>query len=211
MITKTLAERLRMMYIEMRSKNPGGVEGFDTPLFFEAIAQAEREEAGEVSDFDYRIIYERAAPHRMHDHKPGAEGCADEFGDGAEWGVRRFVKDHGYLRPSQAIGEPAKEAPYGIKELQLLPGYFWVTFRGKPVIQGRADQPCDSFPEGQALRIRTALNNAYAQSPISTEARDRAIEALEKVIDLWKDELINEGYDTSTNFDKATQALSALR
>jgi hypothetical protein len=199
MITKTLAERLRMMYIEMRSKNPGGVEGFDTPLFFEAIAQAEGEKAGELSDEDIERTAHDLSNGRHNDHY-----------DGIVKGLRH-ARDHGYLRPSQAIGEPAKEAPYGIKELQLLPGYFWVTFRGKPVIQGRADQPCDSFPEGQALRIRTALNNAYAQSPISTEARDRAIEALEKVIDLWKDELINEGYDTSTNFDKATQALSALR
>lgn len=202
MITKTLAERLRMMYIEMRSKNPGGVEGFDTPLFFEAIAQAEGEKAGELSDEELQ----HRALRWSCDHDQSAFTYSQSL---AAFG--KYLRDHGYLRPSQAIGEPAKEAPYGIKELQLLPGYFWVTFRGKPVIQGRADQPCDSFPEGQALRIRTALNNAYAQSPISTEARDRAIEALEKVIDLWKDELINEGYDTSTNFDKATQALSALR
>lgn len=33
------------MYIEAQSKNPGGIEGFDTPLFFEAIAQVEAQEA----------------------------------------------------------------------------------------------------------------------------------------------------------------------
>lgn len=58
---------------------------------------------------------------------------------------------------------------------------------------------------------RTIWTIPLYRSPMSSEARDKAIEALETVIDLWKDELINEGYDTSANFDKATQALSALR
>lgn len=32
-----LSRRLRQMYNELRSKNPGGIEGFDTNLLFEAI------------------------------------------------------------------------------------------------------------------------------------------------------------------------------
>lgn len=42
-----LAARIRAMYIEMRSKNPGGVEGFDTPLLFEVIAALEGATTGE--------------------------------------------------------------------------------------------------------------------------------------------------------------------
>lgn len=39
--TTKLSKRLRGMYIEMQSKNPGGVEGFDTPLLFEVVEALE--------------------------------------------------------------------------------------------------------------------------------------------------------------------------
>lgn len=40
--SKPLNIRLREMYIEAKSKNPGGIEGFDTPLIFEVIAALEQ-------------------------------------------------------------------------------------------------------------------------------------------------------------------------
>jgi len=59
-----------------------------------------------------------------------------------------------------------------------------------------------------------ALAGALEAPPVSglsKEAKNKAIEAVEGVIELWRDELIGEGYDTSHNFNIATESLDTLR
>ena len=83
-------------------------------------------------------------------------------------------------------------------------------FRAKTFLERMLRLRADvSMWQGKCSVLRHENNRLRAKP--SPEARDKAIHALATVIELWRDELVNEGYDTSTNFDKATQALSALR
>lgn len=233
MITKTLAERLRMMYIEMRSKNPGGVEGFDTPLFFEAIAQAEREaQAGELSDEVIKRILNANTYEDLNNSRQGGYVTSSDH-DAYDMGMiagLKYARDKGYPKPSQTtpvithLNMDPNASPETIEAVKDMVQKAYLYKPSQAI--GEQTPVAWMYPSGETKHpIHLTLEKDIAEeecrdkatiiplyrSPMSSEARDRAIEALEKVIDLWKDELINEGYDTSTNFDKATQALSALR
>lgn len=197
MITKTLAERLRMMYIEMRSKNPGGVEGFDTPLFFEAIAQAEGEKAGELSDEEIERLCQSAFP--VPD--PAASMPSDSRMASAHWGMSNGLKvarDNDYLRPSQAIGEP--DAYMLKREDPLAPSLFtkWEVMRR---IELRRNKEEEFIP--------------LYRSPMSSEARDKAIEA-GNALKAWIRKNLphshtQEGHEAVVVLKAWDQALSALR
>lgn len=62
-------------------------------------AKAGQKATGRVlTNEEIQLINERAAQHRMHDGIDGEEGCADEFGNGAEWAAR-YILSNGYLAP----------------------------------------------------------------------------------------------------------------
>ena len=111
-------------------------------------------------------------------------------------------KAYSYKPPSQAIGE---QTPVAKPNDWSNPEFRAKTFLER-MLRLRADV---SMWQGKCSVLRHENNRLRAKP--SPEARDKAIHALATVIELWRDELVNEGYDTSTNFDKATQALSALR
>ncbi len=116
--------------------------------------------------------------------------------------VKDLVQKAYSYKPSQAIGERtpvAKPNDWSNPE-----------FRAKTFLERMRRLRADvSMWQGKCSVLRHENNRLRAKP--SPEARDIAIEALATVIELWRDELVNEGYDTSTNFDKATQSLSALR
>jgi len=229
-MSATLSPRLRDIYQEMR-RHSDTIPGWDTNLFFEAIAQAEREakdasdaeiiahvfpereaQAGELSDEEIERIAMEWSFSRCRDKHT-------ERLDLAEDAVRvlRYARDHGYLRPSQAIGEPV-----ALDDRTFIALFAKVKceFCEEGKDEGRTCATCHGLGmrDPDLYELRSRMRNLY-RSPISPEARDRAIEAL----DLSK-EALPYAYDdrngntvTPWNLEvtraikKVDQAISALR
>jgi hypothetical protein len=186
MSTTTLSQRLRDLRIGLFPD----IETVNAVLD-DCIAQAEAMEA-QAGELSAEVLYEAFKDEPIPEGRSRAIGiCFDT--PTAEF-VLRYARDHGYLKPSQTIGEQTPVA--------------WMYPSGETRHPIHLTLEKDIAEE--ECRDRAAITPLY-RSPTSPEARDNAIVALATVIELWRDELVNEGYDTSTNFDKATQAISALR
>jgi hypothetical protein len=223
----------RIVLREAIDKLIAQAEAQEKLAYFEARVKPSSDDpeaqAGELSDEEIERLCQSAFP--VPD--PATSMPSDSRMASAHWGMSNGLKvarDNGYLRPSQAIGEqtpvawhgPGEFPPDPIPEGHMLIGYSTRKARDQeyglrrlacyapkgPWTDGYGSVPNPSWwtiipiPENDESRWYMP-----ARSPMSSEA----ISALETVIELWRDELVNEGYDTSTNFDKATQALSALR
>lgn len=115
--------------------------------------------------------------------------------------IAALVRAH--LKPSQAIGEQTPVVRYSITHAAgILPPW------GIEHTQLRFNS------RGEAAAVCNELNN---RSPVSPEARDRAIEALATTQHLWmcEDEGMVSGQPTARDYrrarEKVDQALSALR
>lgn len=135
-------------------------------------------------------------------YREAQAGDGERYPTMKEYTERMADKFAHELAASQAIGE---QTPVAKPNDWSNPEFRAKTFLER-MLRLRADV---SMWQGKHSVLRHENNRLRAKP--SPEARDIAIEALATVIELWRDELVNEGYDTSTNFDKATQALSALR
>mgnify|MGYP003531273139 CR=1 FL=1 len=209
----TLSQRLRDLRIGLFPD----IETVNAVLD-ECIAQAEREaRAGELSVERIMQAVKRAGSQMPYGHinydmiraeltKNGPVVAHLNMDPNASPETIEAVKDMVHAaysyKPSQAIGE---QTPVAKPNDWSNPEFRAKTFLER-MLRLRADV---SMWQGKCSVLRHENNRLRAKP--SPEARDKAIHALATVIELWRDELVNEGYDTSTNFDKATQALSALR
>lgn len=202
MITKTLAERLRDLYAlatEDRER-PGGKYPTMTELTLlsDCIAQAEREaQAGELSDEELQ----HRALRWSCDHDQSAFTYSQSL---AAFG--KHLRDHGYLRPSQAIGEPVNREEMIEKVARFFTedGVYNPADSYYIVKRGSEAGDCARIIAGYLLDIMPDR-----PSPISTEARDRLIEAGQRMKETFglypgsgRDQAVIEAWD---------QALSALR
>jgi len=231
-MSTTLSQRLRDLRDVLMS------EESDTPnvmnLVDDCIAQAEAQEAqaGELSDEEIERIQKR-----YEDLSPfDTEADKALYAIGVAAGLRE-ARDH-YLKPSQAIGEQAPVAQANpiignVHERWHELGYgnpdrLHERFRGDPWrifyagwIEGRAPlvaQLKDNHRPFTEARDALAEYRDKHRSPVSPEARDRAISALEGMIALCDNlvDRLHAGKNVNQPFEPterkcATHALSALR
>ena len=118
-----------------------------------AIAQAEAQEA-QAGELSAAVLYEAFKDEPIPEGRSRSIGiCFDT--PTAEF-VLRYARDHGYLKPSQAIGEQTPVA-------------------SAPVCMGCFSQEAVCRQPGLCVSGRPK----WIPSEVSPEARDRAIEALE--------------------------------
>jgi len=191
MSDKTLSQRLR----ELREAVvPKACDEHDpiTKMLDQCIAQAEAQEAQageyEVGRDPVSIALARnnaslmewrgektkaSAPKMLTDDE--IDRVTDALGLGSRGRASfraglRYARDHGYLRPSQAIGEQTPVA--WIYEDTLPEGY-----------------PYDAMFPYSEVRDFVRMFPVYGPSPLSSEARDLAIEALVAALSALRGEL----------------------
>jgi hypothetical protein len=215
-------------------------EAMDKLAYFEARVKPSSDDpeaqAGWLSDEVIKEITQRYSDHTMTRAYPTARaiGYAEAL---------RYARDHGYLKPSQAIGEqkPVAQANPIIGNVHERwhelgygnPDRLDERFRGDPWrifyagwIEGRAPlvaQLKDNHRLFTEARDALAEYRDKHRSPISPEARDMAVEALERTKSLLDavDAIVNDGlvikkeaafhHNVRSAVIEADQALSALR
>mgnify|MGYP003479221479 CR=1 FL=1 len=227
MSTTTLSQRLR----DLRHGIFPDIETVNAVLD-DCIAQAEAQEAqaGELSDEEVGRAAMDSIPADSHVglalDQDGAIDMARAF---FERGLR-YARDHGYLKPSQAIGEQTPVAWRNVRRIDLrIPVRLHNALASLAMdtigaIVDHLGVKVNDDWDGTYWRLRTALmkmrgvgrssaiEGASAimeamdrPSPITPEARDRAIEALDQSLVVW-----NDGDDKLVRM-YIRQALSALR
>lgn len=192
-MTTTLSQRLR----DLREHLPtfGAMDGSVWIPLDDAIAQAEATEgqAGELSDEEIeRIVNEHAD--RYGQGRPSdldASGPFVERARGVGVGLE-YARDHGYLKPSQAIGEQTPVAWMG-DNVQPITATLRNTYE-------HAEHP-----------ILVHYDIPLYRSPLSPEARDRAIEAGNAMSRILAVTYSTMPYDIRKLIARWDQALSALR
>ena len=218
MSDKTLSQRLRELaeYClnydkeELRKLPFATILAKRIELFTEAIAQAEAQEAqaGELSDFHYNVLKERM----IEEHRKYGDKL--RFGHWADIAARKVVShlhDMGYLRPSQAIGE---QTPVAKSDDWSNPEYRAKVFLER-MLRLREDV---SRWQGKCAVLRHENNKLRAARPMSSEARDKAMEHVDEI--LWDAENCdwtceNCGRDFGIKetdlYNSAKKAISAIR
>ena len=190
-----------MMYIEARSKNPGGIEGFDTPLFFEAIAQAEAQDqeceamCGDYGGIEGCSCSECSTPLGPRELCAYCNGC----GRRVKWPMADGTEYRAPVKEAQA-GELSDEFVKA-RAMEIYPpdevndGHPWYGHRR--TIEDTAARhmvrhlhKCGYLRPSQAIGEQTPVDEdelirRMKNAPVvlvpsmSSEARDKAIEALE--------------------------------